>query len=93
MNVFLAAAAWYAVLSILTFFTYAIDKIAAIRGMRRIPEDTLHLLALLGGWPGALLAQFLVRHKSVKPSFQRVFWLTLLANCLTLTAIVAALRA
>ncbi|SJM91388.1 Cold-shock protein (fragment) [Crenothrix polyspora] len=43
--------------------------------MWRIPEKSLHTLELLGGWPGALLAQRTLRHKNRKPSYQVVFWL------------------
>lgn len=72
--------AWYLSLSLVTFLVYARDKAAARRQDRRTPEKTLHLLALLGGWPGAWCAQQWLRHKSSKPSFRRVFWLTLLIN-------------
>lgn len=50
-------------------------------GRWRIAENTLHLLALLGGWPGALLAQYRLRHKSSKPAFLIIFWATVLLNC------------
>lgn len=69
-----------AVLNALTFLLYAADKSAARRGDRRIPENVLHLFALLGGWIGALLAQRLFRHKTGKRAFQSVFLLTVLAN-------------
>ena len=72
--------AWYAVASLLTFFAYAFDKSAAIAQRRRTPENTLHMLALVGGWPGALLAQQWLRHKSSKSSFIAVFWVTVLLN-------------
>lgn len=89
---FLAGAAWlaylppvvpaaYGIFSISAFAVYAIDKSAARHGRWRTPEKTLHLLALIGGWPGALLAQRTLRHKSQKPSFQSAFLLTVLANC------------
>lgn len=71
----------YGVLSALTFVMYAIDKTAARRHTQRIPEKTLHMLSLAGGWPGALLGQQLLRHKSAKQSFLRIFWLTLLLHC------------
>lgn len=71
----------YIGVSLLTFIIYAIDKSAAIKGTQRTPENTLHLLSLAGGWPGALIAQQKLRHKSKKPSFQAVFWLTVLLNC------------
>lgn len=70
----------YLALSLLTFVIYAIDKSKAKRGVWRIPEKTLHLLSLVGGWPGALLAQQLLRHKSSKTRFRIVFWLTLCLN-------------
>ncbi|AAN54460.2 DUF1294 domain-containing protein [Shewanella oneidensis] len=73
-------AGMYLTLSLLTFIAYAIDKSAAKRGKWRTKESTLHLLALMGGWPGALFAQNLLRHKSVKASFRNVFWLTVVAN-------------
>jgi uncharacterized membrane protein YsdA (DUF1294 family) len=59
---------------------YYRDKNAAERGDRRTPENTLHLLALLGGWPSAFLAQRIFRHKSSKTRFQIIFWLTVCAN-------------
>ncbi|HBH39727.1 MAG TPA: DUF1294 domain-containing protein [Curvibacter sp.] len=63
-------------MSVLSYAMYAVDKRAAQRGHRRVPERTLHLLALLGGWPGALLAQRRLRHKTAKPRFLIVYWLT-----------------
>lgn len=73
--------AFYAVISITAFIAYALDKSAARNGRWRTAENTLHLLALLGGWPGALLVQYRLRHKSSKPSFLIVFWATVLLNC------------
>ncbi|ONG41257.1 hypothetical protein BKE30_05620 [Alkanindiges hydrocarboniclasticus] len=67
-------------LSGLSYWLYAIDKQAAQQGRRRIPEKNLHVLALLGGWPGALLAQQKLRHKSAKTEFQRLFFATVALN-------------
>nr|WP_295768290.1 DUF1294 domain-containing protein [Rhodoferax sp.] len=69
-------------MSLITFVAYAMDKSAAKRGNWRTPESTLHLLALAGGWPGALCAQKLLRHKSTKPAFRSVFWATVVVNVL-----------
>jgi uncharacterized membrane protein YsdA (DUF1294 family) len=63
-------------LSVLSFVAYGWDKSRAVRGGRRVPENTLHMLALLGGWPGALLGQQQFRHKTKKVSFRVTFWLT-----------------
>ncbi len=67
-------------ISLLSYAMYAADKRAAQQGRRRVPERTLHLFALLGGWPGALLAQRRLRHKTAKPRFLIVFWLTVLGH-------------
>lgn len=66
--------------SVLAFVLYAVDKSAAERGDWRVSESNLHLVALAGGWPGALLAQQWLRHKTVKASFRSTFWGTVLAN-------------
>jgi uncharacterized membrane protein YsdA (DUF1294 family) len=80
-------AALYILASLITFAVYAWDKSAAMRGTWRTPEKTLHLLALTGGWPGALLAQQFLRHKSVKSPFRVVFWLTVAMNVLGFLAL------
>lgn len=76
----LAMALVYLAASLVSFFAYALDKSAAQNGRWRIAESTLHLLALAGGWPGALLAQQFLRHKSRKAEFRAVFWGTVLIN-------------
>lgn len=77
-------AAWgvYSAMSMATFIVYALDKREARRGGWRVAENTLHGLALLCGWPGALLAQELLRHKNAKPAFRRIYWLTVTLNVL-----------
>lgn len=70
----------YLGMSALTFAFYAMDKAAARNGGQRTPESTLHTLAIVGGWPGALYAQQLLQHKSSKKSFRSVFWFTLILN-------------
>jgi uncharacterized membrane protein YsdA (DUF1294 family) len=73
--------ALYVVASLATFITYAVDKSAAKNGAWRTRESTLHVLSLAGGWPGAIVAQQKLRHKSRKQSFRSVFWLTVSLNC------------
>jgi uncharacterized membrane protein YsdA (DUF1294 family) len=65
----------YGLMSLFTFLFYFIDKRAARLSRPRTSEATLHVLELLGGWPGALLAQRLIRHKNAKVGYQVVFWL------------------
>ena len=74
-----------------TFLAYAVDKGAAAGGAWRTPESTLHLLSLAGGWPGALLAQQFLRHKSAKKEFRQVFWATVLLNGVALVALASPL--
>ncbi|MBI3430839.1 MAG: DUF1294 domain-containing protein [Hydrogenophilales bacterium] len=80
----IAVAALYLVASLVAFIAYALDKSAARNDQWRTQESTLHLLALAGGWPGALAAQRLLRHKSRKPSFQFAFRVTVILNCCAL---------
>ncbi|MBB4222111.1 DUF1294 domain-containing protein [Variovorax guangxiensis] len=67
-------------LSLLTFFVYGFDKNAAQAGRWRTAENTLHLLSLAGGWPGAWIAQRLFRHKVSKTNFMAIYWATVLAH-------------
>jgi len=76
-----AVLAVYLTASVVTFTAYALDKSAARNDRWRIAEDTLHLFAVVGGWPGALAAQKLLHHKSRKPSFQIFFWASVVLNC------------
>ncbi|MFA6921132.1 MAG: DUF1294 domain-containing protein, partial [Gallionella sp.] len=71
----------YLIASAIAFAAYALDKSAARCNQRRTRESTLHFLALACGWPGALAAQSLLRHKSRKRSFQIGFWATAMLNC------------
>ena len=72
--------AWYAVLGVITYSMYAKDKVAAQSGDWRTPESTLPLLSALGGWVGAMVAQTYLRHKSQKPEFRIVYYLTVIIN-------------
>lgn len=76
-------------LNLVTFYTYWQDKHAARQGAWRIKEDTLHLLGLAGGWPGAWFAHQILRHKSSKQAFRAVYWATAILNTVALLAWVA----
>ncbi len=67
-----------------TWVAYVLDKRAARREAQRTPEATLHLMELLGGWPGALIAQRSLRHKNRKRSYQIAFWWIVALHCVAL---------
>tara|TARA_B100002051_G_C16273480_1_gene410040 strand:+ start:194 stop:514 length:321 start_codon:yes stop_codon:yes gene_type:complete len=75
------------VLSAVSFVVYAWDKWRARRAGYRVPEKTLQLLALCGGWPGALLGQRVLRHKTRKTRFQIVFWLCVIGHLIVVSLI------
>lgn len=70
-------------LSVSAYVLYRADKRAASSGAWRTPESTLHLVAVLGGWPGALIARHQLHHKTRKSAFRITFWFTVFANCAT----------
>jgi uncharacterized membrane protein YsdA (DUF1294 family) len=74
----------YGLFSAAAFVLYGADKSAAKQGRWRTPESTLHTIALVGGWPGALVARKVFRHKTVKQPFRTIFWGTVVANCVAL---------
>jgi uncharacterized membrane protein YsdA (DUF1294 family) len=80
----IAALLFYLLMSLATFIVYAIDKSAARKGTWRTQENTLHILALVGGWPGAMIAQQTLRHKTRKQPFRVIFWITVMINCVLL---------
>jgi uncharacterized membrane protein YsdA (DUF1294 family)/cold shock CspA family protein len=71
----------YIIGSIASYIAYSMDKSAAQKGQWRIKESTLMVFALIGGWPGALIAQRLLHHKTKKQSFQIGFWIIVVINC------------
>ena len=70
----------FALLSAVTYLLYALDKRAAQHKNQRTPEKVLHWLSVLGGWPGALIAQQQFRHKTRKTSFRVGFYFTVILN-------------
>lgn len=71
---------WLFAVNVLTFAYYGIDKWLAKKPWFRIPELVLHILSALGGSPAALLAMWLIRHKTIKPSFRILFFGIVLAQ-------------
>ena len=80
----------YFLASAVAYLAYAMDKAAAESRRWRIAENTLHVWGLIGGWPGALIAQQRLRHKTSKTSFQAMFWLTVVLNCVALGWLMAS---
>jgi uncharacterized membrane protein YsdA (DUF1294 family)/cold shock CspA family protein len=74
------SAGLYLAASLVCFLVYAIDKSAATAGRWRVAESTLLLLGVVGGWPGAIIAQQTLRHKTKKASFRCAFWATVIIN-------------
>lgn len=84
-------ALFYGACSLVCAAAYAQDKWAAQSGRWRVRESSLLLLGLVGGWPGAIVAQQLLCHKTRKRPFQLAFWATVLLNVAAFVAL-AALR-
>ena len=82
----------YVALSAVTFLAYGFDKRAAEHGLWRTEESALHLPAILGGWPGALVAQRFFHHKTVKEPFQTIFRVTVGANIAVLALVLTSLQ-
>jgi uncharacterized membrane protein YsdA (DUF1294 family) len=80
-----------AVMSLVCFIAYGLDKRQAANGGRRVSERTLHLMAFLGGWPGALIGQRQFRHKTQKVTFRIVFWLVVVLHVAIVGAVSYAL--
>jgi uncharacterized membrane protein YsdA (DUF1294 family)/cold shock CspA family protein len=80
----------YIISCALCFAGYGFDKQAALSGKWRISETVLILLGLVGGWPGAILAQEVFRHKTRKRSFRAIFWMSVSINILAFPLIAAS---
>ena len=74
----------YGAVSSITFLAYGWDKLSARLGNWRTRESALQFMALVGGWPGGLAAQKLLRHKSSKQEFLNTFWVTVFLNLLVI---------
>jgi uncharacterized membrane protein YsdA (DUF1294 family)/cold shock CspA family protein len=83
----------YFALSTFAFLAYRSDKAAAGTGASRTPENVLHMFSLLSGWPGALIAQQRLRHKTIKQPFQTIFWFTVAFNLVAVGYLVASGKA
>ncbi|EAA3865885.1 DUF1294 domain-containing protein, partial [Salmonella enterica subsp. enterica serovar Virchow] len=63
------------------------DKTAARKTWRRVPESTLLVFGVVGGWPGAIVGQQLFRHKTQKQPFKTYFIVSVIVSILVTVAI------
>ncbi|TCB48516.1 DUF1294 domain-containing protein [Acinetobacter sp. ANC 4779] len=80
------------IMNAMTYWMYAQDKEAALLGNRRVPEQTLHILSFLGGWPTAWLAQEKLRHKTQKQPFRKIYFCTIGLNILLILWLISPLN-
>ena len=80
---------WLLVVSLATFVLYGVDKAQAKRDGLRVPENLLHLMALLGGFPGGFAGRAAFHHKTRKPAFTWVLWISLAIHLVVVLGILA----
>ena len=80
-------AIWFLLINVLTMVIYGADKMAARKGMRRIPEVTLLVFGVVGGWPGAIMCQQIFRHKTQKQPFKTWFLMSVVVSILATVAL------
>ncbi|EIY6365548.1 DUF1294 domain-containing protein, partial [Salmonella enterica] len=73
--------------NVLTLAIYGIDKTAARKTWRRVPESTLLVFGVVGGWPGAIVGQQLFRHKTQKQPFKTYFIVSVIVSIVVTVAI------
>ncbi|WP_271311514.1 DUF1294 domain-containing protein [Yersinia intermedia] len=78
---------WILLTNALTLVVYGVDKMAARKAWRRVPESTLLMFGLVGGWPGAIVGQHVFRHKTQKQPFKTYFAISVILNILIVVAV------
>jgi len=78
---------WLLLINVLMLAMYGADKMAARRAMRRVPEATLLVFGLIGGWPGAIIGQQLFRHKTQKQPFKTYFIVSVIVSISAMVAV------
>lgn len=87
MDAFKLAAIYFAVISFITIIVTAADKIKAKHGKRRIPEDFLMTLAILGGSVFEYLTMKTIRHKTLHKKFMLGLPVIIIIQITIITAI------
>ena len=82
---------WFLLINVLTMGIYGADKMAARKGLRRVPEATLLVFGATGGWPGAIVGQQLFRHKTQKQPFKTYFFISVVVSIAVMAAVYAFL--
>ncbi|EOV7882089.1 TPA: DUF1294 domain-containing protein [Yersinia enterocolitica] len=78
---------WFLFANVLTLVVYGVDKMAARKAWRRMPELTLLVFGFVGGWPGAILGQQIFRHKTQKQPFKTYFIISVILNVVVLVTL------
>lgn len=78
---------WFLLANVLTLVVYGMDKMAARKAWRRVPEPTLLMFGFVGGWPGAIIGQQAFRHKTQKQPFKTYFIISVMLNISVLVAL------
>lgn len=78
---------WFLSANVLTLVIYGVDKIAARKVWRRVPESTLLVLGVVGGWAGAIAGQQLFRHKTQKQPFKTYFIISVILSVSAMAAV------
>ena len=71
---------WGLLANILTLAIYGVDKMAARNAWRRVPESTLLVFGVVGGWGGAIAGQQIFRHKTQKQPFKTYFIISVIVS-------------
>ena len=80
-------ATWILLVNALTLAIYGVDKMAARKAWRRVPESTLLVFGFVGGWPGAIVGQQIFRHKTQKQPFKTYFIISVIVSILATLAV------
>ena len=83
MRIFLV---FYAIMTLVTFIMYGVDKSKAKKGRWRIPEKTLLLFAACFGGLGAFLGMRIFRHKTKHTSFKIIVPMCMLLQFIIIAA-------
>ncbi|HAV5587727.1 DUF1294 domain-containing protein [Acinetobacter baumannii] len=79
-------------MNVLSYWLYSQDKEAAQLGNRRVPEQTLHIVSFLGGWPAAWWVQQKLRHKTQKQPFRKIYFCTIFFHLLLILWLISPLN-